>query len=302
MTAPMRLRIRARAPVADVRRALTDADALRTWLAEHAEVWPPERYEFWGRYTPAGDAPAQRLLHMDERTLRFGRVIEGVDTTVEISLAEEESGSTILELSQTNLPAFDVILAQRSALAVVHTFWALSMANLVDYVEGRELTPKVDFTSPKMQETFHIGASPREVFASFIDSEIFAEWFGAKMELEPSVGGRWSMGGFDHDDTPARIVDLEPDRRISIRFEDGLVHTWELAGAGDGTWLTVMQSGFDESSPPYGSWMGWLSGVAELRRFHELPDWRPTWLEVHLDGMPEGLLTITDDSTTRKGD
>jgi uncharacterized protein YndB with AHSA1/START domain len=298
----MRLRIRAQAPMAEVHAALTDPGALRTWFAEHADVQPPDRYAFWGRYTPDGTEAAQRLLHLDDRSLRFEWVIEGVATTVEIGLTEEASNSTILDLSQTNLPAFDVILAQRSALAAVHTFWALAMANLIDYLEGRELTSRVDFASPTMHERIHIGASPQEVFRSFVDPEVFSQWFGAKMELEPWVGGRWSMGGFDQDDSPARIVDLEPDQRITIRFEDGLVYTWEVAGAEDGTWLTVMQSGFDDSLPPYDSWMGWLSGVAELRRYLEMPDWQPTWLEVYLEGMPEGLLTITDDTTSRKGE
>ncbi len=48
--------------------ALTDATALRTWLAEYAEVDLPERYEFWGRYTPEGDVPHQRPLHVDDGT------------------------------------------------------------------------------------------------------------------------------------------------------------------------------------------------------------------------------------------
>src|SRR5215468_10849801 len=49
-------RVRAMAPVKEVHHALTDAAALRVWLAEHAEVDLPHRYEFWGRYTPEGDA------------------------------------------------------------------------------------------------------------------------------------------------------------------------------------------------------------------------------------------------------
>jgi uncharacterized protein YndB with AHSA1/START domain len=56
----MRLKARAAAPLATVRRALTDADALRTWLAEHAEVDLPDRYEFWGRHTPEGSVARQR--------------------------------------------------------------------------------------------------------------------------------------------------------------------------------------------------------------------------------------------------
>jgi uncharacterized protein YndB with AHSA1/START domain len=54
MTEPLILRARLAAPVAEVRRALTDPAALRVWLAEHAEVDLPHRYEFWGRYTPDG--------------------------------------------------------------------------------------------------------------------------------------------------------------------------------------------------------------------------------------------------------
>ena len=26
--------------------------------------------------------------------------------------------------------------------------------------------------------------------------------------------------------------------------------------------------------------------------YHEIPDWRPTWLEIHLAGMPDGFITI----------
>ena len=71
MNEPMRLRARVAAPIADVWHALTDPAALRVWLAEHAEVDLPHRYEFWGRYTPEGDAPHQRLIHVDDHTLRF---------------------------------------------------------------------------------------------------------------------------------------------------------------------------------------------------------------------------------------
>ncbi|HKQ41455.1 MAG TPA: SRPBCC domain-containing protein, partial [Pseudonocardia sp.] len=55
------LRVRAVVPAAPkvVHEALTDPAALRVWLAEHAEVDLPDRYEFWGRYTPDGAAPHQ---------------------------------------------------------------------------------------------------------------------------------------------------------------------------------------------------------------------------------------------------
>ena len=184
------------------------------------------------------------------------------------------------------------MVAETSTLSLVYTYWALAIVNLVDHVEGRELTPKCDFTSPRMREQLLIGASPQAVYHSLADPETFARWFGAKIEIEPYVGGRWSMGGFDLDPSPAKIVELEPGRKMSIAWEGGMVSSWELAESDGKTRLTFVQSGFDEDNPPYGAWMGWLGGFAELRRFHELPDWRPMWLEVHVPGMPDGMLTI----------
>ena len=91
MTQPNDLRLQAvmPAPPEAVYAALTDAAALRVWLAEHAEVALPDRYEFWGRYTPDGAEPHQRLLHADERTLRFAWTVDGVESTVSFDLAED---------------------------------------------------------------------------------------------------------------------------------------------------------------------------------------------------------------------
>ena len=78
----LRLRADRAAPPRSVHGALTDPAALRVWLAEHAEVDLPGRSEFWGRFTPDGAEPHQRLLHADDRTLRFAWAVDGVATTV----------------------------------------------------------------------------------------------------------------------------------------------------------------------------------------------------------------------------
>jgi uncharacterized protein YndB with AHSA1/START domain len=55
MTEPdLRLRAVVPAPPKVVYEALTDPAALRVWLAEHADVDLPGKYEFWGRFTPDG--------------------------------------------------------------------------------------------------------------------------------------------------------------------------------------------------------------------------------------------------------
>jgi uncharacterized protein YndB with AHSA1/START domain len=273
MTGPMILRARAGAPLAAVHRALTNAGALRTWLAEHAEVDLPHRWVFWGRYTPEGDEPHQRLLHVDEHTLRFGWLLDGEETTSEIRLTAKDDHTTVITVSQTHFDLQEA-LAGTTIRGVLQTFWCLSIANLIDYLEGRELTPMCDFTSETLRTELTIGAGRPAVYESLIDAEQVTRWFGVPMEIEPRAGGAWSMvehGG-------AKIVDLVQDTRVSLDWgEDFGVQTWELAESGGRTKLTFVCSGF-QGQPPYAGWMGTLAGFAELRRFHEISDWEPIWL------------------------
>ena len=108
--ADMRLRAVVPASVKITYEALTDPAALRVWLTEHADVDLPGKYEFWGRYTPDGAQPHQRVLHVDERTISFAWTLDGVETTTQIEVAEDEDG-TLVTLSQTDLPSFEDVLA-----------------------------------------------------------------------------------------------------------------------------------------------------------------------------------------------
>ena len=78
---------------------------------------------------------------------------------------------------------------------------------------------------------------------------------------------------------------------MSIDWGD-MVQSWELADSAGRTRLTIVQSGFDETRPPYSGWLGSLSGLAELRRYLEIKNWRTMWVQVQLEGIPDGLLTI----------
>ncbi|MEU4766736.1 SRPBCC domain-containing protein [Actinosynnema sp. NPDC023794] len=290
MSETLVLRARTTTPVDRVRRALTDAGELSAWLAEHAAVELPDRFEFWGRYTPEGDAPHQTLRHVDDSSLRFDWRIGGEDTTVEIRWAAED-GDTVITLSQSHFPGWgEVAVVSTRVLGYLATYWCLSLANLVDHVEGRPLTPQVDFSTTEMRGEVHIDAPVDAVAHSLVDAEQYTRWFGAKIDIEAWEGGRVAMGGFEANPRPAKVVDFEPGKRMGIDW-GGMVSTWELAESGGGTRLTFVQSGFDTGQPPYGAWAGWLSGVAELRRFHELPDWRPIWLRPEMPDLPEGVLS-----------
>jgi uncharacterized protein YndB with AHSA1/START domain len=275
MSEPMTVRARVQAPVKEVHHALTDAATMRLWLAEHAEVELPDRYEFWGRHTPEGDAPHQRLLHVDDHTVRFSWLLDGVDTTVEFGLEEDGPETTIVSVSQTHFD-FQEALAEATIRGVIQTYWCLMLANLAEHLEGRPLTPKADFTSSDLRAEVLIAASAEKVFDSLIDSESVTRWFGFPIEIEPYVGGRFAMGGLANNDQPAKIVELEPGRRLSVDWGGVGIGTWELAESGGKTRLTIVHSGFDR--PPYASWSGILSGLSELRRFHEVADWTPIWV------------------------
>jgi uncharacterized protein YndB with AHSA1/START domain len=293
MTEPdLRLRAVVAASPKVVYKALTDPAALRVWLAEHADVDLPGKYEFWGRFTPDGAEPHQRVLHADERTIRFAWTVEGVESTVQIELAEDESG-TLVTLSHSDLPSFAEVLADKAgARGALQTFWSLAIANLADYLDGREITPRCDFTSSELQASVVIDAAPDEVFDSITQPEQFRRWFGVNVDIEPRVGGRFAMGGFDLDPGGVKFIEFEPGRKATLRYADGMTDSWELEDSNGKTRLTTVQSGFDPSRPPYPGWAGWLGGLAALRRYHELPQWRTIWRQIEIAGVPEGMFAI----------
>lgn len=266
---------RVNAPIKEVRHAVTDAGELRIWLAEHADVDLPDRYAFWGRFTPEGDAPRQRPTRADDSGVTFIWRLDGVDTTTDITLAADGDDATVIAVDQSHYDFADVVSG--NIRGVLETFWALSIANLVDHLEGRPLTPKVDFTSPELRAEFEVDAPVDRVFTSLVDSEQVSEWFGVPIGIEPVQGGRFAMGGLDNNPDPARIVDLVPNARLSVDWGTPGVSTWELEGSGGKTRITLVQSGFD--NPPYAAWGGMLSGIPGLRRFHELPGRPQIWLQ-----------------------
>jgi uncharacterized protein YndB with AHSA1/START domain len=240
MSETMTMKAKLAAPIGEVHKALTDAGALRRWLAEHAEVDLPHRYAFWGRYTPEGLAPdaaqRQRPLQVDERTVRFSWLIGGEDSTVEIRLAEDGPDATVIDLAQTNVASWEEAVAEDSVRGWLLTFWSLALANLIDHLEGRELTPKADFGTPEMRAQVMIDAPRDRVFESMIDAEQFSRWFGAKVAIEPHVGGRFAMAASIWTQTSFRPVPTgtgeDPRTGAGPQGDAGLERHGRRLGAG----------------------------------------------------------------------
>lgn len=285
------VRVRTRASVARVREALVRQEDLQVWLAECAEVDLPQGvFEFWGRFTPEGERGRQKLLGFDESSVKFSWFLHGTDYTVELAV-EERDGETVVAVTQSPYPAWGEAIEDEAHAGVVQTFWPLVLGNLVEHVEGRLVFGFCDFTTAEQRHEWDIAASAEEILEALTDTERFARWFGARAEIEPYVGGRWAMGSFEDNPHPAKIIALDTER-FALEFPDGMVSSWELAESGGKTRLTFVQSGFDGGAPPYGSWMGWLSGFVDMRRMLELADWKPMWHSMEMPGLPDGVLVL----------
>ncbi|MGW6934825.1 SRPBCC domain-containing protein [Lentzea sp. NPDC054927] len=285
------IRVRTTAPTARIYQALTTAEGLRTWLAEHAAVDLEQgTFEFWGRYTPEGERGRHKLLGVDDTSVRFSWFLNGTDHTISLGI-EERDGETVIAMSQSPYPAWGEGVGNDDDMAeIIQTYWPLVLANLVEHVEGRPVFGFCDFTTPEQRFETDIAATPAAIIDALTDPDVFARWFGARMEIEPHVGGRWTMGSLETDENAAKILALDEEHFI-LDFPQGMVASWELKGSEGRTRLTFVQSGFDTANPPYGPWMGWLSGFADLRRMLELPNWRPMWHSYDIPGLPDGVLT-----------
>jgi uncharacterized protein YndB with AHSA1/START domain len=277
-----RLRVSIGAPPEAVYAALTDAAALRAWLAEHAEVSVDGGvFEFWGRFTPEGERGRQRLLAAEPgRALGFSWQLHGTETEVGITL-EPQDGGTMLTLTHSGVPP----------RAAGDCYWVndllmLSLANLASYCEGRGIGPRCDFTAfsgAEARASIEISAPPGEVFASLIEPAQLDRWIAEHAEVEPHVGGRYDFG-WDHG--PVKILELEPDKVLAYSWRhswedqegpDATVVRWELAGSHGHTHLTIVHSGFggtDRRTDGYQ--LGWMEFLVSLKRMHEVgAGWRP---------------------------
>ncbi len=149
------------------------------------------------------------------------------------------------------------------------TFRCLEVANAVDELEGRPVLTHDDSST-----SVDIAAPTDEVFESLTDPELFERWFGLPFEIELYAGGRWSIGAGGPTGT---VVELVADHLV-VLAEDTGTSTWRMSEVDYGTRLSVTMRSPSGGPPPPASWHGWLSGITQLRRLHEVPDRCPIWL------------------------
>lgn len=145
----------------------------------------------------------------------------------------------------------------------------LEIANVVDAIEGRPVLT-FDETSTEVD----IAAPTDEVFESLTDRALFERWFGLPLAIELYPGGRWEIEGGGPVGT---VLDLVADHRL-VLAEDTGVSTWQLSEVDTGGTRLSVTMMLGDGPPPPSSWCGWLSGINQLRRLHEVPDRCPIWV------------------------
>jgi uncharacterized protein YndB with AHSA1/START domain len=138
-----------------------------------------------------------------------------------------------------------------------------------------------DFT---VRRTISIAAPIAKVWAAVTEPEHLSRWFGQRTvfdELAVGAGGTFSFDGYG--DVSVRIEELDPLRAVAYRWSNqgtgeldnshSTVFRFTLEEVGEGTQLTVVESGFGNLADPAGSMEGnrggWNSELDELVAYLE---------------------------------
>lgn len=101
---------------------------------------------------------------------------------------------------------------------------------------------------------------PEKIWRALTQPQLIAEWlmdndFALKLDHRFSLRANW--GAVD-----CQVLEIEPERTLAYTWGDSRlksVVTWTLTPSGDGTRLSMVQSGFRDDQPRYfqGARAGW---------------------------------------------
>ena len=265
--------------------ALTDAQALRVWFAEHVEIEPREggAFRFSGRGAYAGGAEGRITAFEPGRRLGLAYPFDGIPGEVQLRLEEgAEPTSSKLQLTHT----LERAPAGARARELMEDLWRLYVINLWGWFGDRSgiLLPDFDDPTPKVELSIFIAAPPAKVFRALLDPEMLKTVFGAvDPQVEPRAGGAYVLGwSYEVDGRqvaggPTRILEITPNERLVTDWPDWRGDpamptqrvTWTLAEQDGGTHLTLVHDGFtrwaDIGDYPggWGHFLGQLKQAAE---------------------------------------
>lgn len=115
---------------------------------------------------------------------------------------------------------------------------------------------RIDIETSSVHRTIHIEAPRALVFAALTAPEQISQWLGQRADFPDGVhaGASGTFGWTDYDGLPVRIETYEEPSQFAFTWgapgeeileENSTTATFTLEDAGDGTQLTVVETGFD---------------------------------------------------------
>jgi uncharacterized protein YndB with AHSA1/START domain len=267
--------------------ALSEADELIQWFAEHASVDARRggHLEFWGRHTvgtPAeGEAGGPITDFQAGERLSFEWNMLGVSSTVRFTLAStetEQGPATLVTVGQE----FEGILDAPRPKELVDDWWRLCLGNLMAHTTSHGEVLRVDFAdaSPEIRLSMRMEAPPEKVFQALTEPECLNQWMAKNAKVDLRVGGKWDLGWEAPDGSAGpgmQILELVPNEKLTVSWPDWRGDasvppqsvTWLLEPSGGGTRVTLIHASFvravDLSDYPFGwgHFLGQMKAVAE---------------------------------------
>jgi uncharacterized protein YndB with AHSA1/START domain len=280
--------LRIRRPIEEVFELWGTSEGLRSWFAAGAEViLSAGMYNFWGDHTP--EQPVQfsghtRLIRVDApRSLCFGWRLRGVETVVDVALAERDGGTQVT-VRHESLPA------RPKDAAALHDFWYAALENLrLRALTGRPQA-MLDYgphVGPVIELHTTVQGPPEAVFDRIANPEQIDRYFGRGARVEPRAGGAisfgWPEGG------PRTVTAFEPGRRLAYRWqyeqEPETEVTWALTPSSEGTSLALSHGGWHPHFESEAYRAGWYSFLAIVKGMVELGD---DWQMIRIEGAAHG--------------
>jgi len=102
-----------------------------------------------------------------------------------------------------------------------------------------------------VQLTQFIPHPPAKVWAALTEPALIAKWWAAG-DVRPVVGHHFTLDMGQWGQQPCEVLAVEPEQLLAYSFAPGTLNTavmWRLEAEGEGTRLSLEQSGFDLDSP-----------------------------------------------------
>ncbi len=270
--------LRIAAPRATVFEKLLRIEHLARWFCGWCRIDPKVggRFQFGGEtclVLPEGRG-WETTIDEGETLKRFAFTwpIRGAATRVSYEL-EDTGDATLLRARHTGVPVKD------STCGTLQDAWRMCLGNLKSISEGRSDSVRPDHTpvaSTELRLSSLVETTPNRVFKALTDAGELDHWStggmpAGKARIDPRVGGAFSLGW---EDGPDRILDIEPDRRLVLRWprpRGDLRVRLDLEAKASGTAVYLTSTGYrgDESAEILHHRGGWSDLLVCLKNFVE---------------------------------